>query len=144
MIRIYLTILLLNISGSAVSDDTNFLIGSWVSDKEATISYHRENANWSEEQYKLFENIIGNLSVVFTGTTSEWSYEEDSGENKYEVINRSRDTIIIKPELNKEDLENLNLGVTSSEIKYFRDGNKIYTEPKWSKSLLREYFKRVD
>jgi len=144
MIRVYLTIILLITSGAAVSDDPNFLIGSWVSDKETTISYHHEKVKWSEEQYKLFENILGKLRVTFTETTVLWSYENDSSENKYEVIDRARDTIIIRTKLDKEDLEYFDFESPFTEIKYFREGNKIYTAPKMSKSLLREYFKRVE
>lgn len=49
MKRAFLTIILLVVSGLVVSDDSNFLIGSWVSDKEATISYNKEKVNWSRK-----------------------------------------------------------------------------------------------
>ncbi len=132
------------VSSSVWCGEKNFIIGSWVSSKEETIKYNEVRASWTESQFKLFNDILGKLKIKITGSNIEWSYDGENDSYKYVVEEITKDRITIRPIIEKKDLDYFGLGDIESKVTFHKQGKFIYTEPKSSKSLSREYFERVE
>jgi len=143
MRNILITFIILAFPGSVFSDSSNFLIGKWVSDKEATIEYNEGKVKWTEDQRKFFENNLGKLRLNFTEGTVQLYFEEDLGKSKYEIIKRGPSYLVIRTETSKEEREFFGNENPYRDIKYYIEGERIYTEPNSSKLLLREYFRKA-
>ena len=115
-----------------LANDSNFLIGTWISDKEKTIEYNREREAWTSDQLKVFEKILGKLEVTFTESKISWSHEDASGESEYAQVEKSDNSITIRTNQTLED------------VTYHKEGSMVYIEPIETKAFEREYFKRVE
>lgn len=115
----------------ANAGDSNFLIGEWISDKEKTIKYNREQKDWTRKELKIFKKILGKLQLAFTDNMVKWAHEEVSNSGEYKIVGNTENTITIQT---KDTIEN---------ITYHKVGEWIYVDSPKSKSLLREYFRRV-
>ena len=108
----------LSFSGAAFPEDSNFLIGTWVSDKEPTIKFNEGKVEWTDDQRKFFENHLGKLRITFTENTVQLHFEEDLGTIKYEIIEQGSSYIVIRSEISKEDRELLEGESPHQDIKY--------------------------
>ena len=123
---------LLLLPSIVLSGQSNYLIGKWISDKEETIKYNKERANWTDKQLEIFNEILGKLEITFTESHTEWQLDEITEKEEYEIVEVKNNSITIRTKS------------TIVDRTYYKVGEKIYLEPTSSKTLIREYFKKVE
>ena len=89
---ILIIILILGCSDS--SDDR--LIGTWVSDKEKTLSQFREQGISNDKLYDFLNDNLGKLKITYTPYKAIINFDGTITEEKYEILGKDHDSIAIK------------------------------------------------
>ena len=117
-------------SNNTIINNSNFLIGEWISDKEKTLSYNKEFIEFTESQIQLLNEILGKYTISFTPNVISWSYETVAGNNAYKILSRKDEEIEVALDSDKNSI-------------FYRDNKWLYIHADTTSILKREYFKRI-
>jgi len=72
------------------------IIGTFVSDKDATLAYMQSSGEFTEQQLKLFSGLLGKLKLECDGVTVVSTMDDHTDKEPLHIIKSTNDYIIIK------------------------------------------------
>jgi len=109
------------------------LSGTFISDREATMSYLRSTGVYSPEQLEKIGSVMGKMKVTFTGDTVVTELDDHTTSERFEVAEQGAGHIVILTNLDKEPVRN--------RMEFVSDGYWLIN-PSGEKPF-REKFKRI-
>ena len=120
-------------SAVCVGEKPQELSGTFVSDREATMSYLKSTGAYSPEQMEKIGSVVGKMKVAFAGDTVVTELDDHTISERFEVAEQGEDYIVILTNLDKEPVRN--------RIEFVTDGYWLIS-PSVEKPF-REKFRRV-
>lgn len=110
---------LLLVAGVSAAAGENKLIGSWKSDKEATMAYLKNHTTLTPQQLEKVGTALGKMTITFTATnmiakSGDWKFE-----SPYKIISETKDSVTVES-------KDPNSGKLTQD-KYEFDANGIWT-----------------
>ena len=82
------------------------LSGTFVSDREATMSYLKSTGAYSPEQLEKIGSVLGKMKVTFAGDTVVTELDDRTTAERFEVAEQGEGYIVILTNLDKEPVRN--------------------------------------
>jgi len=139
--RIFLILIISIIGCSHIKESTELytyderLIGTWISDKDKTIKWLRENRKYSDERLERVFKIYGKLKLTISKTKVISEYDGNVEEQPIEIIAIEGDTIAIKAVDGLSNCPEIRIIRIEDENTY-----SIYQDM----FDIREYFRRIE
>jgi len=128
-----LMVLTLALAGCATTSDQR-LVGTFVSDKDATVKYLLSTGKYNEKQLEVISGVLGRWKIVYEGSTVAAILDgETMGKVPLTVLDRTDEYVVVQGKFSGE--------ITKAKLIFVDDGYWEISET--AGPYYREKFTRV-
>jgi hypothetical protein len=105
-------LLLVSLSIFAASLRSKTLVGTWKSNKEATLAYLQAHSHLPQDKLDTIGKLLGKMTITFTTTNVTMKMDDWNFSSPYDVVSETRDFVVIQcnsPSTGKPTQDTFNL-----------------------------------
>ena len=89
-------LLLVSLSIFAGSLRSKTLVGTWKSNKEATLAYLQIHTHLTQEKLDMIGKALGKMTITFTTTNLTMKSDDWNFSSPYEIVSETREFVVIE------------------------------------------------